>query len=110
MNLADDVRAFLRVLHGLAEFERVAVTEAQIREYNLPTAPAKITDRRSFSGVDGDPTATVQAEALPPDILADIVRSAVTADLDTAVYENVLASETEKRERLIKSISAMRVE
>lgn len=48
---------------------RVAVTAEQVVTYNLPTAPPKTTDRRSFSG-----TAATQAEALPPDILAAIVR------------------------------------
>jgi hypothetical protein len=42
-------------------FERLAVTERQIADYGLPTAPAKVSDHRSFSG-----TSTTQAEALAP--------------------------------------------
>ena len=49
---------------------RVAVMPEQVLEHGLDTAPAKATDNRSFEGIDGDPTATAQAEALPPDLLA----------------------------------------
>ena len=61
-NLRDDVTAFANSNgggHAIA-FSRLAVTPDQIDAYSLPTAPAKPTDRRSFTGE------TVQAEALPP--------------------------------------------
>ncbi|MFF1285450.1 hypothetical protein [Streptomyces sp. NPDC058299] len=60
-SLAEDVIAFAEAAGAEVEFERVAVTPEQIAAYNLPTAPPKATDRRSFSG-----PATTQAEALPP--------------------------------------------
>jgi hypothetical protein len=41
----------------------------------LETAPPKVTDRRAFSG------ATCQAEAIPPDVLAQILRDAIEARL-----------------------------
>lgn len=52
------------------EFRRIAVTETQIKEYDLPTAPPKKSDKRSFSGL------STQCEALPPDILQKIARAA----------------------------------
>jgi hypothetical protein len=75
-NLAEDVTALAK---GLAEapddldirFSRLAVTPGQITVLGLPTAPPKATDRRSFTGE------TVQAEAIPPDVLADIIRNAI---------------------------------
>ena len=73
-------------------FERVAVTPAQIAVYDLPTAPPKATDRRSFSGTD-----TTQAEALPPDILAAIVREAIEAHRDPEVHRQTLAREEAER-------------
>lgn len=74
--LAEDVIAFAAAAGAQIEFQRVAITPAQVVTYNLPTAPPKVTDRRSFSG-----TATTQAEALPPDILAAIVREAIETAL-----------------------------
>ncbi|MFJ1709225.1 hypothetical protein [Kitasatospora sp. NPDC088346] len=48
--LAEDVIAFAQAMSAEVEFERVAVTAEQVTAYNLPTAPPKTTDRRSFSG------------------------------------------------------------
>jgi hypothetical protein len=88
-SMAEDVRAIARDLgmHGDIQFSRLAVTPAQIAELGLPTTPPKPTDRRAFTGE------TVQAEAIPPDVLAGIVRAAITARLDLSAYEDVLDQE-----------------
>ncbi|MFK0047786.1 hypothetical protein ACIQU4_27620 [Streptomyces sp. NPDC090741] len=96
-SLAEDVIAFAG---AEVEFERVAVTGDQVAAYHLPTAPPKTTDRRSFTG-----TATTQAEALPPDILAAIVRGAVEAHRDPAAHREVLAREQVQR-RAIRELLA----
>lgn len=91
-SLAEDVIAFAAAAGAEVEFERVAVTSEQVTTYNLPTAPPKTTDRRSFSG-----TATTQAEALPPDILAAIVRQAIETYRDPQAYRQALAREQAER-------------
>ncbi|MDH6130092.1 hypothetical protein [Kitasatospora sp. GP82] len=91
--LAEDVIAFALAAGAEVEFERVAVTAEQVTAYNLPTAPPKATDRRSFSG-----TATTQAEALPPDILAAIVRQAIEARRDPVVHQRTLEREEIERQ------------
>lgn len=91
-SLDEDVRAFIGEFGGDAEFIRLAVTPDHIARYSLPTAPPKETDRRNFAGE------TVQAEALPPDVLASILQDAIGTHLDMDVYR--LAVETEQAERL----------
>ena len=56
VNLERDVSAFIDDMgaEGIVSFERIAVTPQQIIEFSLPTAPAKLTDRRSFAGVGDD--------------------------------------------------------
>jgi hypothetical protein len=54
-----------RSLPGKVLFTRLAVTPEQIDTLSLPTAPRKATDLRPF---EGD---TIQAEAIPPDVLAE---------------------------------------
>ena len=75
-NFCEDVAAFVEGLGGAAEdcrFERVAVTPQQILRLALPTAPRKAKDNRSFEGLDDDPDATVQLEAIAPDEIARIL-------------------------------------
>jgi hypothetical protein len=80
-SLAEDVNALAADLDlEPAAFTRLAVTPAQIARLALPTAPPKVTDRRAFDGAG-----TVQAEAIPPDELARIVREALTSRLDLEV-------------------------
>jgi hypothetical protein len=99
--LAEDVIAFAAAAGAQIEFQRFAVTPEQVETCNLPTAPPKATDRRSFSG-----TATTQAEALPPAILAAIVREAIEAHRDSVVHQQALAREEAERrgirDRLIR--------
>jgi hypothetical protein len=88
-SMAEDVKAIARDLglKGEITFTRLAVTQRQIGEMGLPTAPAKATDRRSFDGE------TVQVEAIPPDVLANIITEAINSRLDVIAYRAVLAQE-----------------
>jgi hypothetical protein len=84
-SLAEDVAAFVDAKADVSLAflpERIALTEDQIRQFALPTAPAKVTDNRSFAGVNGDRTSTVQCEALSPADLARIVETAILAAWD----------------------------
>lgn len=95
-SLAEDVEAFAGA--SAVRFTRLAVTPAQITALRLPTAPAKPTDRRRFTGE------TVQAEAIPPDTLAAIVRQAIEDRLDHAAYTAVLAEEEVIRRGLVAEL------
>ena len=89
-SLAEDVQALAQTA-GTIEFTRLAVTRDQIASLGLPTAPAKPTDRRAFTGE------TVQAEAIPPDVLAIIVRTAIEERINRNTFAAVLAEEDRVR-------------
>lgn len=99
-SLAEDIQAFTDVLGGDVRFTRLAVTPQQIKEMRLPTAPVKKTDRRSFDG-----SATVQCEAIEPDTLSDILRSAITTRMDLEAYHDVLTAEGIARETVVADLS-----
>jgi len=90
-SLAEDVQA---LAHSTIRFTRLAVTPEQIASLRLATAPAKPTDRRTFTGE------TVQAEAIPPDVLAGIVRTTIEERLDHDAFAGVLAEEDRVRTTL----------
>jgi hypothetical protein len=94
----EDAIAFARDLGGEVTFTRLAVTREQIKRYRLPTAPPKATDRRAFHGE------TCQVEALAPDVLANILRSAIETRIDHAAYERVLKREREVRRELVRRL------
>lgn len=62
----------------------------------LATAPPKPTDRRAFEGE------TVQAEAIPPDVLSRLVRDAIEARQDARIMRDLLAHEAEARAELLE--------
>jgi hypothetical protein len=102
-SMAEDVRTIAHDLDLNADirFSRLAVTPAQITRLRLPTAPAKPTDRRAFNGE------TVQCEAIPPDVLAGIVRHAIGRRLDQRAYAAVLDAEREIQARLTPRLAAL---
>jgi hypothetical protein len=104
----DDVTAFYVDLGGEQppQFVRAAVTPEQIERFHLPSAPPKKNDKRSaFTD-----TKTVQAEALPPDVLQTEIVSVVEQFID----QEVLAARRERsrleHERLLNEIEAKRDE
>jgi hypothetical protein len=100
-SLAEDVRALCDDSgHDVdVTFTRLAVTPAQIVSLGLPTALPKSTDRRSFDGEE-----TVQAEAIPPDVLAEIVQEAIDDRLDDDVLLRVRAEEAAIKTDLLRRI------
>ena len=85
---------------GLAHFDQIALTEQQVREHDLPTAPPK---RHSHTKEWGDGEAC-QLEALPPDILADLFEGALQRLLDGSRLEEILAAENVERVRIIEQV------
>lgn len=77
--------------------ERIALTWDQVDEYDLPTAPPSSKDSRSKNWPYDD---TAQAEALPPDILQQIVRTAIEDHLDMDIYQE----EVDREEADIETI------
>ena len=103
-----DVTAFYADLGGLKppEFVRAAVTPEQIDRFQLPTAPPKKTDRRSaFTD-----TRTVQAEALPPDVLQAEILAAVAPLFDEEVLQRQRERSKREHEQLLEEIRAKRDE
>lgn len=82
------------------KFERIAVTAAQVREMKLPTAlpKPKVPGDGSLPWPDGEPTA--QLEAIPPDRLIALVKSAVEARMDMRKLRARLAEEKTTRETI----------
>lgn len=100
-SLDEDLTAFLSHFGGNLTVTRLAVIPEQITAMNLPTAPPKKTDRRSFTGL------TTQAEAIPPRTLRKIVVDAIEDRLDRDTFDAVLAEEKVIRRSLATRLEGL---
>jgi hypothetical protein len=74
----------------------VAVTVAQIKQWNLPTRPTKKTDSRSKTFKGG----SVEVDAIPPNELRALIRACITKHLDRQLLAALQAVESAERERI----------
>jgi hypothetical protein len=97
------------------------LTTEQAERLALPTAPPKATDKRFTWTEDGildvrdeaawvEEHGTVQAEALPPDVLAEEVRQAVIAELDMEAFTAAGETEAANREAIEDILRKLRGE
>lgn len=79
-SMDEDISSFLYGYGKFGKFAayRVALTEEQVIDLDIPTAPPKYTDTRSANW-EGE---TAQCEAIPPDILTKMARDAVEQYID----------------------------
>jgi len=77
-------------------FERLAVTEAQIALYDLPTRPTKRSDTRarSFAGE------SVEVDAIRPSVLRSILTAAIEQHIDPEALRLTRLFEDSEREIL----------
>ena len=102
VNFKEDVSAFVEKDGGDLTVKRIAVTTEQRDQYNLPTSPPKKSDKRS---VFPEGEQTVQVEAMPPDLLQDIVRDAIDAEVDSDALEATLKKQDYQRDYLYKALT-----
>ena len=77
--------------------KRVALTEAQIRRYRLPTRPTKRDGNTHAADFEGD---SVELDALPPRVLRDMVRKVIEQHVSPAQTEALRVAEESERELL----------
>lgn len=86
--------------HGATQrkvtFERLAVTEDQIADWQLPTRPTKRRDPRA-KGFRGE---SVEVDAVSANTLRQLVRDAIVAHIDSHAYEVTRQVEQSERELL----------
>ena len=80
------------------EVVKLAITEDQVAQYNPPPNPTKLSDSRAEGYIAKFGNSSYEADALPPDILAAVVREAIEAQIDPDLWQQVIdAEETDKR-------------
>jgi hypothetical protein len=83
--------------HADIRLERVAVDREQVRLFNLPTRPTKRDGNRHATSFEGD---SVEVDAMPPEILKDIVRFSIEAHMDRDRLRVLREAEASERDVL----------
>jgi hypothetical protein len=93
---ADNIERRLREFAPDAEiyFRKIAVTPAQIAQWDLPTRPTKASDSRSVRWAGGD---SVELDAIDPNRLRDLVRACIEQHIDQHKLVILRAAEASER-------------
>jgi len=81
---------------------KCALTHEDIRRYNLPPNYAKTTDSRTPAFIAEYGNATVELDALPPDVLRDRIRKEVEDRMDLRALKRLKTLEARERAALVK--------
>lgn len=82
------------------EVDAIALTQQQIKHYNPPPNPAKITDPRAKDFVRKFGGLSWEVDALRPEVLHKVLEDAILENIDLQAYKTILQQEDKEREAL----------
>ena len=103
-NQDSTIRQWIRAALDRLEIRRIALTMDQINQYNPPPNPAKMSDSRAHSYVELYGYESWELDALPPDVLAGLVRQHVEGLIDGDAWDAAVEREQEGQ-RLLRQAS-----
>lgn len=105
LSIYNSIRKRLEDFGVSINFERIALTQGQIEEYQLPSDPAKQSDPNynKFVNLYGSDM-VVELDSLPPDVLRKIVEDCILQNIDEAYLVQMLRKEKGEKVRLNKFI------
>lgn len=92
----------------LPAIRRIALNIDQVREYNPPPNPAKITDTRARAYIDAYGTESWELDALDPDVLVNLIETAILDHLDRDKWQD--RHQQQEAEREILTLASQRWE
>lgn len=103
--MSDGLEPQLRELGADVEVQLVALNPLQVRDYGLPTRPGKRTDSRQARFAARFGGASVELDALPPNVLTELVAFSIEGLIDVDEWHRVAEHEALERSTL-ESIAA----
>lgn len=99
-DMVRDIRERLRLFGADVEVHKTALTTAQVRRYRPPPNPAKMSDSRAAAYVEKHGKVSWEVDALPPEVLAQLVEDEFYGIIDVAKMDAVKAREKEDKRLL----------
>ena len=100
-NLIKRFRQYGQMDEDEISIERIALNIKQIRQYDLPPAPAKKSDSRFASFVmETGSDDVVELDALEPNVLQELIKDAITNHIDIDLWNAIVEKSDRMREKL----------
>ena len=93
LDMVRDIEERLAEFCVTVEIEHVGLTWKQIERYHLPPNPAKVTDSRAAAYIEEHGNESWEVDALPPDVMIEIIERAIQKWEDPQVKARVLRQE-----------------
>ena len=100
-DMVRDVRDRLAMFGQEVDVRKLALNPDQVARYGLPPNPAKLTDSRAAGFVAKHGGSSYEVDALPPDVLAQLVRGAIEDTMDMKLYAAWRAQEKVLKAKLV---------
>lgn len=100
IDMSRDIQDRLNLFGSDVYVKRVALSMEQIRTYNPPPNPAKITDSRASKYIDKYGNESWELDALEPKVITDLISSEVKSYRDDVIYQAVCDKEKEEKVEL----------
>lgn len=98
-----DIPDRLNTEFGVAvDVKHIGITSAQIKKYNPPTNPAKITDSRAKWYIKNWGTKSWEVDALEPEVLHELIDHEVKTLMDMDMFEEILVLEKQHKKDLTR--------
>lgn len=86
------------------EVTKIALTMEQVEQYNPPPNPAKLTDSRAQGYIDKHGAESWEVDALPPEVLHQLVEEAILEHLDDEKMDTIKTQEETDKAKLISFV------
>src|SRR5262249_39564 len=99
-DMVRDVRDRLEMFGVEVNVIKLALTTDQVKRYNPPPNPAKVTDSRAPAYIEKHGTSSWEVDALPPNVLSQLIRTALGQLVDKDKMDAVIALEEADKKKL----------
>lgn len=101
LDMTRDLRDRLEVFTGVPVMvQRLALNMPQVKQYNPPPNPAKMSDGRAPAYVREYGTSSWELDALKPTVIRDLIRDAIMRVRDEELWSAALAREADDRDTI----------
>ena len=104
-DMVRDIGERLEMFGANVKVEKIALTMAQIKKYNPPPNPAKLSDPRAVKYMAEHGDSSWEVDALPPEVLAEVIRGAIKPLVNVAKMNEVKRKEEEDKDLLRDAVS-----